>query len=61
VSTIKTHEDFMREAIKVATRKGTDPAVSPIGCVIVVGGTIIAAESNHVAEKHEAVAHAERR
>jgi tRNA(adenine34) deaminase len=59
VSTIKIHEDFMREAIKVATRKGTDPALSPIGCVIVMGGKIIAAESNHVAEKHDAVAHAE--
>ena len=49
----------MREALAVARRKGTDPAVSPIGCVIVLDGRIIAAEANHVAEHRDATAHAE--
>ncbi len=54
-----TDEHFMRLAIAVATRKGADPAVSPIGCVIVLDGQVIAAECNHVAEHHDATAHAE--
>ncbi|WP_083839024.1 nucleoside deaminase [Bradyrhizobium sp. STM 3809] len=54
-----TDEHFMREAIKVATQDGADPALSPIGCVIVLGSEIIAAERNHVAQKHDATAHAE--
>jgi tRNA(adenine34) deaminase len=52
-------EKFMRLALKVATEKGADPSVSPIGCVIVMDGKVIAAERNHVAEHHDAVAHAE--
>jgi tRNA(adenine34) deaminase len=50
---------FMREALKIATENGSDPAASPIGCVIVMDRRIIAAQRNHVAEKHDAVAHAE--
>ncbi|MDB5620611.1 nucleoside deaminase [Tardiphaga sp.] len=50
---------FMREALKVATQDGADPALSPIGCVIVMEGKIVAAERNHVARHHDAVAHAE--
>jgi tRNA(adenine34) deaminase len=50
---------FMREALRIATENGSDPALSPIGCVIVTAGRIIAAERNHVADKHDAVAHAE--
>ena len=57
-----THPDderFMREALKVATAKGSHPSVSPIGCVIVLHGHIIASEPNKVAETFDATAHAE--
>ena len=50
---------FMREALAVATSKGTDPSASPIGCVIVMDGKVIAAEANRVAENHDPTAHAE--
>ena len=49
----------MGEALRVASPEGTDPALSPIGCVIVLDGRVLAAERNHVAEHHDAVAHAE--
>jgi tRNA(adenine34) deaminase len=52
-------ENYMREAIRVAGEKGTDPALSPIGCVIVMNGNVLAARRNKVAEHHDAVAHAE--
>jgi tRNA(adenine34) deaminase len=52
-------EDYMREALRVASEKGTDPALSPIGCVIVMNGNVLAARRNKVAEHHDAVAHAE--
>ncbi|PSO17325.1 nucleoside deaminase [Bradyrhizobium sp. MOS003] len=50
---------WMGEALRVASSGGTDPALSPIGCVIVLDGRVLAAERNHVAEHHDAVAHAE--
>jgi len=50
---------FMQEAIRVACEKGSDPARSPIGCVIVINGSIVAAQRNQVVESHDAVAHAE--
>jgi tRNA(adenine34) deaminase len=50
---------YMREALRVATERGDDPSVSPIGCVIVLDGRIIAAERNHVEDRHDATAHAE--
>ena len=50
---------FMQQALKVATEKGADPSLSPIGCVIVVGGQILASQRNQVAKKHDAMAHAE--
>lgn len=49
----------MREAIRVATAKGAHPSLSPIGCVIVMDGAILAARRNEVEEHHDAVAHAE--
>ena len=49
----------MREALRVASSEGTDPSLSPIGCVIVRDGRILAAERNHVAEHRDATAHAE--
>lgn len=52
-------ERWMAEALRVARAKGTDPALSPIGCVIVRDGRLLAAERNHVAEHRDAVAHAE--
>lgn len=51
--------NFMKEAVRTATEDGADPALSPIGCVIVLDGEIIARERNHVTQHHDAVAHAE--
>ena len=58
---MSTSEDerFMREALRVATERGDDPSLSPIGSVIVLDGEIIAAERNHVADDRDATAHAE--
>ncbi|WP_341207489.1 nucleoside deaminase [uncultured Sphingomonas sp.] len=52
-------ERWMREAIKVARSKGSDPSTSPLGCVIVRGGRVIAAERNQTHELPDATAHAE--
>jgi tRNA(adenine34) deaminase len=52
-------ETFMRRALEVATQAGADPALSPIGCVIVLNGQVIAAERNHVQARCDATAHAE--
>jgi tRNA(adenine34) deaminase len=51
--------NFMRKALQAAAEDGSDPALSPIGCVIVMDGRIIAAERHHVDDHHDAVAHAE--
>ena len=55
------HDDemLMREALAVATARGADPSLSPIGSVIVLDGRILAAAANRVAELHDATAHAE--
>lgn len=50
---------YMREAIDVATERGAEPSLSPIGCVVVLDGKIIAATRNRVAGDHDATAHAE--
>lgn len=50
---------YIREAIKIVSKAGTDPSLSPIGCVIVMDGKILAARRNRVAEHHDATAHAE--
>ena len=52
-------ERWMREAIAVATEKGSDPADAPLGCVIVLDGKVIAAERNQTEELPDATAHAE--
>jgi tRNA(adenine34) deaminase len=52
-------EQYMREAIRVASERGTDPSLSPIGCVIVRDGSILAVRRNQVEELHDATAHAE--
>ncbi len=50
---------FMRKALKAATEKGTDPNTSPIGCVIVRDGEILAVARNRVDDDHDPTAHAE--
>lgn len=57
--TEEADEGFMRRALAVAAEGGTDPALSPIGCVIVLDGQVIAAARNQVAEHEDATAHAE--
>ena len=52
-------ERFMREALRIATARGRDPSLSPIGCVIVKDGRILAAERNRVEEQSDPTAHAE--
>ena len=55
-----TQDDYwMRKAIDVATVKGRDPSLSPIGSVIVLEGTLIAAQRNQCRDLHDATAHAE--
>ena len=49
----------MREALRVATEKGAHPSLTPIGCVIVKDGAVLAAERNRVEEDHDPTAHAE--
>ena len=50
----------MREALAVAKReKGTDPANTPIGAVVVRNGRMIAAQVNRTQENCDATAHAE--
>ena len=56
---MESDEHYMRQALEVATERGSDPSLSPIGCVIVLNGLIIAAERNEVAELNDATAHAE--
>lgn len=55
----KEDERWMRRAIEVARSKGSDPSTSPLGSVIVLGGTEIAAERNQTHELPDATAHAE--
>lgn len=52
-------ERWMREALAVATSRGSDPASSPIGCVIVSDGRIIGLAHNECQTLHDATAHAE--
>ena len=56
---VGTDEKWMRMAIDVARSKGSDPATSPLGCVIVLDGQVIAAERNQTQELPDATAHAE--
>lgn len=52
-------EKWMRCALKIARAKGTDPASSPLGSVIVLNGQMIAGERNQTQELPDATAHAE--
>ncbi|MET3712574.1 tRNA(adenine34) deaminase [Sphingomonas trueperi] len=55
----KDDEQWMRMAIEVARSKGSDPSTSPLGCVIVLEGKVLAAERNQTHELPDATAHAE--
>lgn len=52
-------ERWMREAIRVATSRGSDPATNPIGAVIVRDGEIVAEARNECDTLHDPTAHAE--
>lgn len=52
-------ERWMRLALEVAQSKGSHPSTSPLGCVIVLDGKVIAAERNQTHELPDATAHAE--
>jgi tRNA(adenine34) deaminase len=52
-------EKWMRLAIETAKQDGADPAKSPIGCVIVLDGKVLAAERNQTEALNDATAHAE--
>ena len=52
-------EHWMQMAIDVARSKGSDPSTSPLGCVIVLDGKVLAAERNQTKELPDATAHAE--
>ena len=52
-------ERWMRRAIAIARSKGSDPADSPLGSVIVLDGREIAGEPNQTEELPDATAHAE--
>lgn len=52
-------DKWMRMAIEIARSKGSDPSTSPLGCVIVRDGEVIAAERNQTQELPDATAHAE--
>lgn len=52
-------EKWMRLAIEIATENGSDPARSPIGCVIVLDGKVLAAQRNQTDALNDATAHAE--
>lgn len=52
-------EKWMRKAIEIARSKGSNPSTSPLGCVIILNGKIIAGERNQTEELPDATAHAE--
>lgn len=49
----------MQRAIAIATERGRDPTLSPIGAVVVMRGKEVAAERNQTATLCDATAHAE--
>lgn len=56
---MQNDEDFMEHAIALAEQGGRTPGASPIGCVIVLDGRIIAEAHNEVDVFHDPTAHAE--
>lgn len=59
ISSKNENEAWMRKAIEIARSKGSDPATSPLGSVIVLNGKMIARERNQTEELPDATAHAE--
>lgn len=57
--TVHNDAHWMREAVKLARTKGSDPSCTPIAAIIVLGNEAIAAEVNQTAERNDATAHAE--
>ena len=55
------HDDerWMREAIAIATDRGSDPSTAPIAAVIVRDGQIIGSAHNECDTLHDPTAHAE--
>ena len=52
-------ETYMRRAIELAREGGRAPGGNPIGCVIVLDGTIVGEGHNEVDARHDPTAHAE--
>ena len=50
---------FMRRALALAERAGRVPGTSPIGCVLVRDGQVVAEGHNEVDLRHDPTAHAE--
>jgi len=55
---VDRHEDFMREAVRLA-RLGGDAGEVPVGAVAVLGGEIVAAAFNAPISRNDPTAHAE--
>jgi tRNA(Arg) A34 adenosine deaminase TadA len=53
------HDDFMREAIRIAEEGMRTNAGGPFGCVIARDGTIVARGNNRVTSANDPTAHAE--
>lgn len=49
----------MREAIKLARSKGSDPSCTPIAAIIMLDNQVLAASVNETALQNDATAHAE--
>ncbi|MGI4951900.1 MAG: nucleoside deaminase [Janthinobacterium lividum] len=50
---------FIGRALELARKGGDTPGASPIGCVIVLDGNIVAEGHNEVGMRHDPTAHAE--
>jgi tRNA(adenine34) deaminase len=55
---VDRHDDFMREAVRLA-RLGGDAGEVPVGAVAVLGGEIVAAAFNAPISRNDPTAHAE--
>lgn len=53
------HERHMRRALALAEGAKDKPGTSPIGCVIVLDGRVVAEAHNEVGMRHDPTAHAE--
>lgn len=58
-STVRSHKDFMNEAVKVAIKGMNANEGGPFGCIIVKDGEIIGRGNNKVTSSNDPTAHAE--